>query len=381
MRHPRLLKASFALIILALVISFATAGTLEPKTVQEVNGLDRILSIRGLQLGPALWIDELRNESCWRIVNSEYASGALTADGSIKLEARFTQGMNSQEIELYRNVNLSLDESPSLFLDIEASKGLGYGLGFYGLFPNGTSFSTWNDGSYLQNRTGLGSPESISANLRYETFLAIGNQPPANSRIIRISFYMDDIGLNESGEFSLSISRIAAYGFILSYHEWSDKAITGNFLDIVIDLRQPDDAMSFYQAYAGFDIRGSANLEYVGYLTQGYSILAQSFDYRTKSITPYELMLLSPAQNLVSGAPPNYLDANSYSVILSAQRGFITYFHLDSLALRYAAFNSTGINPSDLPFVQGLFLLYIALVFQVPIGVVIVLYDLRKVEK
>jgi hypothetical protein len=139
--------------------------------------------------------------------------------------------------------------------------------------------------------------------------------------------------------------------------------------------------MSFYQAYMGFDIKGSADLEYAGYLSQGYSILAQSFNYRTKALTPYEFMLLSPEQELVSGVPPNYLDFNSYSIILSAQSGSITYFHLDSLDLRYAAFNSTILSVSDLPFLQGMFLLYVALIFQIPIGGVIVLYEIRKSEE
>jgi hypothetical protein len=379
-KQARILGATAVVIVIVLLISVAFAGSLEPKTVQELDGLDRILSVRGLELGPMVWTDELRNESAWTIVNSANASGTISAEGSLQLVAKFAQAASVRLVESYRDVNLSLDDSPLLYLQVEVSRGINYGISFHGLFPNGTSFDTLGDMSYLQNRTGLGSLEDISANLPYEAFLATGIPPPLNSRIVRVSFYVE-AGPTESGEYSMSISRLAAYGLITSSYRFTGRPVTGSFLEITLDLRQPDDIMSFYQAYMGFDLKGSADLEYTGYVTQGYSILAQSFKYRTKALTPYEFMLLSPEQEFVSGVPPNCLTTNSYSIILSAQKGSITYFHLDSLDLRYAAFNSATISVSDLPFLQGMFLLYVALIFQVPIGTVIVLYEIRKSEE
>jgi hypothetical protein len=379
-KHVRILGAAVVVTVIILLISVALAGSLEPKTVQELDGLDRIQSVRALELGPMIWTDELRNESAWTVANSANASGTISAEGSLQLVAKFAQAASVRLVESYRDVNLSLDESPLLYLQVEVSRGINYGISFHGLFPNGTSFDTFGGSSYLQNRPGLGSPENISANLPYEAFLATGIPPPLNSRIVRVSFYME-AGPTESGEYSMSISRLAAYGRITSSYRFTGRQVTGSFLEILLDLRQPEDVMSFFQAYVGFDMKGSADLEYAGYITQGYSILAQSFNYRTKALTPYEFMLLSPEQELVSGVPPNYLDANSYSIILSAQKGSIIYFHLESLDLRYAAFNSATLSVSDLPFLQGMFLLYVALIFQVPIGAVIVLYEVRKSEE
>lgn len=379
-RRSKLLEATAALMVITLAISFASAGSLKPKTVQEIDGLDHILSIRALQLGTVLWADDLTNESAWTLLNSANASGTKSVEGSLRLLAKFAAGTNDKAIQVYRDVNLSLDENPSISLQMDVSEGISYGVRFYGLFPNGTSFNAWNEASSLQHRTGIGVPENISANLPYETFLATGIPPPINSRIVRVLFYIE-AGPSKSGEFSMTVSRITAYTFRLSASGSNDRTITGNFLEIMIELSHLPAGSSFYQAYMGFDIGGAADLHYVGYLTQGYSVLAQSFNYRTKITTSYEFMLLSPQQQLLSETPPLYLDSISFSIILAAQKGAITYFHLDSLALRYAAFPATSISASDLGSLQYMFLLYVDLLFAVPVGAVIVLYEIRKFDE
>jgi hypothetical protein len=272
-------------------------------------------------------------------------------------------------------VSLSLDDDPLLDISLSVSSRVSYGISFLGEYPNGTLFITENDGSYLQNRPGLGRIERISVNLMREAYLATGALPPASSTVTEIVFYLTT-ATDTRGDFSMSILDITAYSpqRLIT----SDWMTTANALGLIINLNSLPSNETLFQLIAGFYITGSSDLSYTLYFVDGYSVIVQGGVYRPKPLLTYEIVPLRVG--LVSSAPPFYAKNGTWSLSVVAQQGVITFFQLDTLAFRYTLENLQVAGNLDPNLIRIALDIYLLLLFVIPIDTVVILKWLSKPE-
>jgi hypothetical protein len=322
-----------------------------------------------------VWSEDWKNSSAWAESSSPGTISKATVNRSLILSVDFSPTNSTDIAEIYRNVSLNLDGDPSLDITLSVSAGANYGISFLGQYPNGTVFSTENDGSYLQNRQGLGGIEHISANLIREVYVAMGAPPPAPSKVTRIVFYLAATPSTSVG-FSIKILDITAYSFQrLLTDDWMT---TTPALGLIINLDAPPSNETLFQLIAGFDISGSSDLSYTLYFVNEYSIVAQGAVYHSKILLTYEIVPLRPG--LVSSAPPFYSKNSLWSVVIVAQQGEITQFRLDTLALRYTLEKLPRVASLDPNFIRIVLDVYLLLLFVIPIDSVIILRWLLKSE-
>jgi len=196
------------LIILALTLVIPTIflrGTLQQKTVLQVNGLNNFSSLESVSLGSTIWADSFNNLTAWGL--SGNAPGILQINNSLTLGVAFPLKSLSQTVSASRNLNITLNQTPVMTLALTVTGGVSYGIRFYGLTSNKTSFSAWREGSYLQHRPGLGTQETISANLVSEFLLANSKLPLVGSRITKLVLYLEAAPL-VSGNFSIKLTKL-----------------------------------------------------------------------------------------------------------------------------------------------------------------------------
>jgi len=374
MRRNSVLALTFTVLALALLIS-STAGSLRPKTEDQIDGLSHFRSMEVITGKQTIWSEDWKNQSAWDESSSPGAISRMRVNGSLVLSANFSPANATGTVQVYRNLNLSLDRDPSLDITLTAPTGVTYGISFLGSYPNGTLFSTASGQSYLQKRQGLGGMEHVSANLIREVYVAVGASPPASSKVTRILFVLTATPSTSLG-FSIKILDITAYSsHRLLTDDWTT---TVHALGLILNLDAPPSNETLFQLITGFDISGSSDLSYTLYFVNGYSVVAQGGVYRPKILLTYEIAPLRPG--LVSSAPPFYSKNSLWSVVIVAQEGEITRFRLDTLALRYTSQKLPSVENLDPNFIRIVLDVYLLLLFVIPIDSVIILRWLLKSE-
>lgn len=374
MKRNSVLALTFTLLVLALMISL-TAGSLRPKTEDQIDGLRHFRSMEVITGKQIVWSEDWRNQSAWTDSRSPGVISTIRVNGSLVLSANFSPANATGIVQFYRNLNLSLDRDPSLDITLSVPTGVVYGISFLGYYPNGTLFSTETGPSYLQNRQGQGGTEHISANLVREVYVAIGASPPTASKVTRIIFSLTATP-SKSLDFSMKILDITAYSSqrLLTY-DWTT---TSRALGLILNLDLPPSNETLFQLIAGFDISGSSDLSYTLYFVNGYSVVAQGSVYHPKIFLTYEIAPLR--RGLVSSAPPFYSKNSLWSVVIVALQGEITDLRVDSLALRYTLQSPPNVSNLDPNFIRIVLDVYLLLLFVIPIDSVIILRWLLKSE-
>jgi len=370
----RLYSLIIVMILTLVIPSVFLRGTLPQKTATEIDGLAKLASMQGVAVGPTIWNESFNDITQWTLPATSIPA-ILQVNNLLKLTVALPSISSPQAISIYRSVNLSLDRDPLITISLTVSSGVSYGIRFFGTTANNASFAAWREGSSLQHRPGLGSRETISVNLVAESSLSNPSLSLTNARITRVLFYLEAPSLT-SGNFALalydmhvnSIMRTPANSF----------EVSGNFTGIVADMGPATTSQGLFQVFVGLDIKGSPNLSYTLYFTQGASVVAQAYTYAPKLATTYELALLSPA--LVRSAPLFTGKIGSSSLIVRPLAGEINFFRLDSVEIRFLSASplpQAGLNPSNY---NSLMFYYLTFLFVVPVAMVSLLVKVFKDE-
>lgn len=157
------------------------------------------------------------------------------------------------------------------------------------------------------------------------------------------------------------------------------KEVSGNFTGLVADLGPAISSQGLFQVFVGLDIKGSPNLSYTLYLTEGASVKAQAYTYVPKAATTYELALLSPA--LVDSAPLSSGRMSSSSLVVRAWAGTITFFRLDSIAIRFLSAPASpppgGLDPAKY---DPILFYYFVFLFVVPVAMLVLVVRVFRDE-
>ncbi len=351
-------------------------GTVPQKSVTQVNSLQQVTSVDTLSLREALWKDDFRAPSQWKLSYLPNATQAkISISNSLSLTANFSLQPDPQSVVAYRFLNISLDQTPFVLASISVSSGVHYGVRFLGVDSNGKSFNAWSEGSNLQHRPGVRVYENITANLVLETYLASGQPPTPGSRVIRIQFYLEAVP-GTAGTFTMQVSSLAA--FPLRQDRSPLSPLNGDFRGLVINVNPLTSEEALLQAYVNYYIRGTSDLKYTLYFSHGSVILAQGFTYVQKGVTSYEIAVLTP--QLIRDFPPFLPVVASWSVIIATQQGEINFFELTGLEFRFTSQPLVQDAAVDPVFGQFLLAYYFVFLFIAPIASTVLLFKVFKRE-
>ncbi len=348
-------------------------GTLPQQTATEVDGLAQFASMQGVSVGPVIWSEDFNNASTWALSGSTPA--VLQVNNSLSLKVVFPSKTTAQALSLYHNVSLPLDREPIVTLVLQVSKGVSYGVRFWGVTANNKTFSAWREPSTLQHRPGLGTFETILANLVSESSIPNTALSLAGARITRMALYVEAVPLT-SGTFSMYVSDLHVNSVLMT--KASSNEVSGNFTGLVADLGPAVTTQKLYQVFVGLDIMGSSDLSYVPYFTIGATVAAQGYTYVTKVATTYELALLSPLQ--VNSSPLFSGNVHSSSLVVSAKTGEISFFRLNSISIRFFSTQAPRSASLDPTASRNLVFYFFIFLFVIPVAMVALVVKVFKDE-
>src|SRR2546428_13905688 len=122
----------YALLVIAIVVMASMVVVLRGKsqqtTVLDVSNLNSLESSYYIKLNNTIWRDPLNNASQWHVGYSQSNMTArATANGALHLNAAIPSESYPQAVNLYRSLDLSLAQNPTLLISLEASVGIHYG--------------------------------------------------------------------------------------------------------------------------------------------------------------------------------------------------------------------------------------------------------------
>ncbi len=386
------MKINYSLLIISVVIMSSMVIVLRAQSNQrnsaEINGMNYISSIEAVTSAPE-WSDNFSNPSDWRATYLTPATlnYTLSVNNLLNLTVSFPDNpYASQSVQVSRQVNISLDNSPLVIANVTVQQGVSYGVRFSGVDAANQRFLAWTERDQFQHRQGLGHPEILQANLALETYLATGAFPEHGSRITEIVVYIEIVP-GRSGPFSLVASELSALSMERRMQPLPPSPImSGDYFALLVNMNSSFQAVvpaqqDIFQVYAGFYMRGSQDLEYNVYYNNGTTEQAESYLYVAPSpLTQYNFATISP-QN-VRDFPPIVPDSeNSSSIIVVAKQGQIESFQINTLSFRFLS-NAIALSSDvDANLAQSLFIYYIVFLFVTPVTIVVLLSKGFTVEE
>ena len=343
------------------------------RNASQIDGTSYLESIYGSSLGPEIWSDNLTGQTRWQVYsgNGTEALPLTFSNHTLNLTALFSGTSQPVAVSIVRRpINISLNSNPIAFATVNVSKQIHYGMRFSGIEPGNVPFQAWYETSPLQHRPGLGVNENLTASLVGDTFTANGQSLPQNSTITSIEFYLEATP-GQMGRFPLILSRIAIVSTL--QEPYADNAEYNGLIVHLSSAVQGANSRneSIFQAYVGYRIRGTPDLQYRLYFNHGLLTEAEGYVYHLKSVLDYEEAILLP--QLVHDFPSVYSQSNWDYVSVSALQGNITYFKLDTLNLEYLSQTVTPSGYFDPASAQFLFAYYIIFLLVTPILIVILI--------
>ena len=316
--------------ILGIGLTFVLGGNANRQTIQILDASKPPHPLYGEPESGEI-VGYLENFSGWRVAQtSPSIESKVTAhSGKLILTGSISNVSTPTAVAIIKNTQINIASFPILEFQVNATKGISYGLRVFGEFPNSTMFSAWWEGSPLDHRAGNG-PETIRVNMIRQTFLGSGRTV---SYLARLEVYVESRS-NNPLQFKLELRSLR---FTASIFE--PLVEQGNYRAVYIDLgRELDLNQSWflYRIQLGVTIAAEPNTMFSICLLDDQALL-------TTSVTPsnYDYSSLSPSYDIAfyPHASDNIftemLPQSNTSIVLVATTGSLNNVRMDYLDLIY----------------------------------------------
>jgi len=367
-----------AIVVMASLV-VVLRGKSQQTTVLNVSNLNSLESANYIRLNDTIWQDPLSNASQWHVGYSQpNMTARISANGVLKLNATIASESYPQAVNLNRSVNFSLAQNPVLFISLEASVGIHYGIRVAGEDGSGTPFQAWSESSYLQHRSGLGRTENFTISAILEAYKVNGIFSAGGSSITSLLFYIEATP-GQTGQFVLNV-----YGLrVVAPNQYPFNAanpVQDTIDEITLTLNSTNDLgytdNQFAQGYVDYYVRGTADLDYTVYYMHGLTVVGQGFEYSAPSLT-YNIATFSASK--ITNYPPLLAGNNTFLIVLSPIRGSFLSFQLGGFSVRYLSQAPSTSAPTDIdPSI--ILAYYLIFLFVTPVAVVILVSRLFSNE-
>ena len=362
------------MLVIAVVIMASMVVVLRGKspqqTVLDVSGLNSIDSSYYLATGDTIWQDPLTNASQWRLsYQTNSTQVKFAANRALEANVSFVSEPYAQSVRISRSVSLPLSQNPLIYITLEASLGARYGIRISGQDNSGAPFEAWSESSYLQHRRGLSQPENFTINPKVEAYKVNGGFPAATSQITSLLFYLE-ISAGQSGQFSLSVSRISAVSLNQIPFNLSNPLST-NMAGILLNVNTTNSLgysdNQFFNGFVDYYLSGTPNLVYTVYYMHDLNVIGQGFDYPAGTTRAYNVAVFEI--NKINSYPPFLTSNNTDTIVLAPEQGSFQSFQFSGFTVRYLS-QGLGSTPSPVD-ATSLVTYYLVFLFVTPVVMVI----------
>lgn len=268
--NSRIKLAWIKVILVALVFTAPffsiSLSKITPPGVQTFNATQDLAALYGE--GNSASILSIGNFTKWSLNSSPPAGSSLiTSTGKLTLEGTFQPSSSASAVSISRQFRANLTQYPILYMQMNVSKGVSYGIRLDTQNPDGSFIAVWKDTDALNHRQATGQPESVQANM-IQVIRTNMNETVDN--LSRITVYVEHFSSAEPTSFTLEMTNFE----FLNYRLMSAQS-QGLYHSLYLTLNLTS-TISFASALKSIQVEGrlaaSPNALYVIYLIDGSTI-------------------------------------------------------------------------------------------------------------
>ena len=306
------------------------------------------------------------NYTKWSLNTPTLGGTFLTTSMSkLTLNGTFPSSSNPSALSISRQFVANLTQYPILYMLMNVSKGVSYGIRFDTQNSDGSLSPVWSDTDSLNHRGGIGQPENIQVNMiqviRANTNKTIGS-------LSRVTVYVERIPKLEPTVFTLQLSKFEFLNYPLQpaqsrglYHSLY---LTLNLIPSTSSLS----TLRSIQVEGRLDASPSAL--YVIYFINGSNVY-RAGTHTYDATSPNQVYTISfPAEKLKTF--PDNLPTSNPSVIIVSASGSFYQFNVKSVTLNYV---TRVAEAAALPPAKDPPVFYLAIFILLPLAVAVLLYD------
>lgn len=371
MKRSRLRWIGIAFVVFAILgsgLTLALRGEVNHDTIRIVDASSHATPLYG----------ETTSEQT--VGYSENLSGWQTSPASQFVKSQVRVGQNKlilsgsiynvsspAAVDIFKNMQINITSFPILETELNVTKGVSYGIRFFGQYSNGTLFNIWWEGSPLDHRVGKGL-EDIRVNMLLQAFLATGRHVDS---LTRLEIYIESRP-NNPLDFALEL-----HGLTFSTNLFAPITADQSYRAVYIDLGttiSTNESWSLYRIQLGVTVSADSNTIIDLHLIDGYTLF-------NSQITPnsYEYSQLTPSYDIAyyphesEGIFGEMLPKSSVSMVIVSTTGSLKNVRLDYLDLIYLPSRE---NPPSLAqsTVGLLYVYFLFFLFLLPVGVALIVY-------
>ncbi len=251
-----------------------------------------------------------------------------------------------------------------LYVQMNVSKGVSYGIRFDTQNPDGSFTALWKDADVLNHRQGTGQRENVQVNMIQ---VINANTNRSIDRLSRVTVYVERVpGVNPT-DFSL---QLASFEFLDYKVEPAQSRGLYHALYLSLNSTVPPSSLSTLQSIrVEGRLEASPNAAYVLYLIDRSGVY-RAGTYTYDPSTPDQVYVVSSSKKL--NFFPDNLPTGVLSVVIVSASGTLYQFNIKSMTLYYMSRleESPSLPPSKDPPV-----FYLVIFVFLPITIAILLFD------
>jgi hypothetical protein len=359
-------KKSIALIVLlGIILTIVLPGTVPNEYLRVVNGQNYLGQTYTESAIPNS-VGSINTQSMWSLGSSSSASTVQLGSSSVTtFSGTLKPDSSATSVSITTKLSVNLTEYPIMFLQIEVTKGLGYGVRFYSS-ENNKSIPLWSNADVLDHRKGTGQLENIQVNLQLLSKLNTGNEA---LNVDEMQIYVERSASTTPTPFTVVIEKLQ----FLTYNITTAPATGGSYRAVYFPFNLPNDSSwTLSKIDLVLDVSASAGASYEIYQFNGTSTTTGTVYHYGKTLASYQYSIY-PSKGSAIALPDSVPPTGNYSLIVVALSGVLYSVQLSSASFVYTPSLST--SPTTSQTANSWWYVYLLLfIFALPLSIALLLY-------
>ena len=324
-------KIVCSIFIIGVFLTIGLSGAIPPQNLQVVNGKQYLSTVYSEAPNATIGYQSTA-PSAWSLSGGTSAGTAdqLNSPSIVNFSGFFQPSSTGSNTQITRNLFVNVRAYPIVFIQIQVTQGVYYGIRFFTSNTQGT-VPLWNNSDILDHRPGTGSLESIQLNVEDLAEQNIGTRV---NNITQVEIYVERPALNSTTTFSLVLQNMEFLNYRLVTYQ-NDSSYHAVYLTFSKLPTADNSSWVLNKINLGLQLSATPGAAYEIYQVNGSNVLPGVLYYYSSTISSYDYSLYP------KGSPSVFTDSlpptHDYTIAIVAQAGTIGNVTVQSLSFVFTS--------------------------------------------
>ncbi|MGI0091192.1 MAG: hypothetical protein ACREBS_05740 [Nitrososphaerales archaeon] len=368
-RAPLWKKLIVCLVLIGFLLTVILPGTVPHETIHILNGQQYLVQTYAEATSVSA-VNYFDRQSNWTLGSTSLPAASVQVGSSsiTTLSGSFKPDSRASSVMISRQLSVNLMQHPILFVAIQVTQGIGYGIKFFSTAGNKT-LSLWSNGDVLDHRKGTGQIENIQINVQLLSKLNTGSTA---QNITKMQIYVERAASPSNTPFSLAIQQLE----FLNYSMVTSPQSGGSYHSMYFTFSDfPINASSWVLNKIDLELKvsASAGASYEIYQFNGTSTLTGTVYHYSPDTSTYQYSLYPKGSLTV--LPDTLPRPGNYSLVVVALGGVLSNVQLQSVSFVYSPVQNSSSMVASTAGESWWYFYLVLFLFAIPVGTALAIYN------